>query len=123
MSEQLWRKETHFHVVEIQVGPTWVEQHRTQDGEEEAERLARAALEDRSVAAVRVHEHVIIHICSETFADTGRVEMAKESKLRPAGSAARCPACDASAQIYYDGSTNWTSCAACGKTLPMRIHG
>jgi hypothetical protein len=123
-SNQLWRRDTHYHVVEIEVGPTWVEKHRTQGGQEEAERLARIELADRSVTGARIHEHMLSHTCTETFSEQSQPEAESPNKMKPTGKSVACPACGKSAKVSMEtGGGCWVSCGFCKKALPVSVKG
>jgi hypothetical protein len=120
VSKHLWKRDTHYHVVEIKVGPTWVEKHRTQFGQEEAERLSRIELVDRSVSAVRIHEHRLSHICTETFEEQANPTLKRPRGMRLTNHRAACPACGFDVEVLSEtGGTLWAFCGVCKKALPV----
>ncbi len=117
MPEQLWRKESHHFTVEIKVGETWV-RHSTEQTEKRAMDEASTALRDTSVAAVKVEEHALTHICSLLFEDNSPVTLRMPPKMTPTGGSKPCPRCYLSSQVATDGANEWVFCAKCESAFP-----
>ena len=114
---ELWRKETHYFVVEIQVGHAWVI-HCKESLLSAAEREAQIMARDSSVLGVRVLEHDIRHICSLHSEVTCEPVVKLPPKMKHTGEDSFCPRCKSDAPVASDGDTEWIFCARCGTAFP-----
>ena len=116
--EQLWRKESHYFVVEIKVGNTWVEKGRAAT-EDDALLKGTRALQDPSVKASRVLLNQVQHTCSSVWEEKADTLIRVPPKMTLTERKADCPLCTLPNAVMTDGTTDWIMCNKCGKMLPV----
>jgi ribosomal protein S27AE len=115
---ELWRKETHYFIVEIKVGDTWVEAHRTQTLSS-AESKAQESLQDVSVDSVKICEHAFTHRCTQLSEESTDNTIHIPNKMEALQRKQDCPRCGTSSTVATDGSTDWVFCSQCDSAFPV----
>lgn len=114
----LWRKETHFFIIEVQVGTSWHRhgqgQYSTIDLERQA---ARRFLIDPSISGVKIHEEAVVHRRYQRYEQECDNVIELPKKFAPTGREQPCRKCKKSAKVASNGRDEFTFCP-CGATLP-----
>jgi len=117
-SKEKWRKHNAFFQIDIKVGNAWVQQGR-RDVEEDAIAEAKRILNDPSVSEVKVEEHILTHVCFDTFSLKDDPVLRVPPKMGDTGRKQSCPKCYNVAPVYEDGTTEWVFCADCDSSFPV----
>lgn len=116
--EHLWRKESHYFVIEIKVGNTWVEKGRASSEDEALSKGSKALRSDPSIKAARVLSNQISHSCSSVWEEEAGVITKLPPRMTYTGRTQSCPKCKTDATVANDGTTDWVFCGKCDGAFP-----
>jgi len=116
-----WSKQAVHLTVEICVGKTWVLHKHMENvvDEEAAKRVAREALRDPSISAVRVFSNVVTHTKTAVHEERAGVVLRVPKSMKITSRKVKCASCAGTAVVASDGASDWAFCRDCGRALPL----